>query len=89
VAYTFGRPVVATKVGGLPEVVDDGQSGLLVEQGDVEGLARAILTIVGDPALAARMGDYARHLSETRYAWTSVAGQILGVYEGLLGSRQG
>jgi glycosyltransferase involved in cell wall biosynthesis len=87
VAYTFGRPVVATRVGGLPEVVDDGQSGLLVEQGDVEGLARAILTIVGDPTLAARMGDHARHLSETRYAWTSVAGQILEVYEGLLKGR--
>jgi glycosyltransferase involved in cell wall biosynthesis len=84
VAYTFGRPVVATRVGGLPEVVDDGQSGLLVEQGDVEELAHAILKIVGDPALAARMGEHARHLSETRYAWAAVAGQIFAVYESLL-----
>ncbi len=55
-AFTFGRPVVATAVGDLPEVIQDGVTGLLVEPDDAEGLATAIVKLLKDPALAARLG---------------------------------
>jgi glycosyltransferase involved in cell wall biosynthesis len=55
-AYTFGRPIVATAVGDLPEVIHDDVTGLLVEPGDTEGLAVAIVRLLKDPALAARLG---------------------------------
>lgn len=83
VAYAFGRPVVATRVGGLPEAVDDGQSGLLVSPEAPQELATAISKIINNPQLAAEMGAYARSLSETRYSWRPIAGQILAVYQNL------
>jgi glycosyltransferase involved in cell wall biosynthesis len=84
VAYTFGRPVVATRVGGLPEAVEHGRSGFLVEPNSPPALAGAILKLVTNHELAKIMGEYARHLSETRFSWKSVARQIVKVYDGLL-----
>lgn len=83
-AYTFGKPVVATRVGGLPDVVVDGESGFLVEPGAPDQLSEAILKILTDPRLAGRMGEYARQLSETRFAWGPIAGSIVSVYKRLL-----
>lgn len=80
VAYTFGRPVIATRVGGLPEVVEDGRSGFLVAPEAPEELATALLTLLSDPQRATQMGAYARHLSETRYSWQSIARQIIDIY---------
>jgi glycosyltransferase involved in cell wall biosynthesis len=81
VAYTFGRPVIATRVGGLPDVVEDGQSGFLVAQGSPKELEAALLKIITDPQRAAEMGAYARHLSETRFSWQPIARQIIDIYE--------
>jgi len=80
VAYAFGKPVVATRVGGLPDVVAAGKSGLLVPPESPKVLATAIGEILGDPEMATAMGEYARHLSETRYSWQPIAAKILGVY---------
>ena len=87
VAYTFGRPVVATLVGGLPEAVEHGRSGFLVPANSPPELAEAILKLVTNRELAKIMGEYARHLSETRFSWRSVARQIVKVYEGLVDGR--
>jgi glycosyltransferase involved in cell wall biosynthesis len=54
------RPVVATRVGGIPEVVEDGVNGYLVEPGDVDALAARVATLIADPALRARMGEAGR-----------------------------
>ena len=89
VAYVFGRPVIATRIGGLPEAVVDGRSGYLVSPEDPQGLANAISKIVDDPQLAAEMGAYARHLAETRHSWTPIAGQILAVYRSLMAEETG
>jgi glycosyltransferase involved in cell wall biosynthesis len=83
VAYTFGRPVVATTAGGLPEAVEQGRSGFLVPAGSPPELAAGILKLVTNPELAKVMGEYARHLSETRFAWKAVARQIVKVYDQL------
>ncbi len=84
VAYTFGRPVVATEVGGLPEAVEQGRSGFLVPPNSPAELAEGILKLVMNPELAKVMGEYARHLSNTRFSWRTVARQILKVYDRLL-----
>jgi glycosyltransferase involved in cell wall biosynthesis len=55
-AMAFSVPVVATRAGGLPEVVEDGISGLLVPPGDPQSLAEAIITLLNDPAQRSRMG---------------------------------
>lgn len=81
VAYHFGRPVIATRVGGLPEVVDEGKSGLLVPPRSPEKLASAILEFTTNPALTAKMGAYAKELSETRFAWRPIARKILTIYQ--------
>jgi len=59
-AMACGRAVVATSVGGIPDVVEDGVSGLLVEPGDVEGLRAALERLLSDPALRRRLGQAAR-----------------------------
>lgn len=84
VAYTFGRPVVATNTGGLPEAVEHGRSGFLVSAESPSELSQGILKLVSNRDLAKVMGEYARHLSETRFSWRSVARKIIQVYEGLV-----
>lgn len=83
-AYAFGKPVVATRVGGLPDVVDEGVSGFLVEPNSPAELAQAILKIVNDPILAKKMGAYAKELSDTRFAWKPIAEKIANVYRDYL-----
>jgi glycosyltransferase involved in cell wall biosynthesis len=87
VAYTFGRPVIATTVGGLPEAVEEGRSGFLVPAQSRRELAEKMTTLVSKPELAKIMGEYAHHLSETRFSWRSVARQILKVYDQLLSKK--
>jgi glycosyltransferase involved in cell wall biosynthesis len=59
-AGASGLPVVATRHAGIPDVVIDGETGLLVDEHDVEGMADAMVRLIEDPALAARMGNAAR-----------------------------
>jgi glycosyltransferase involved in cell wall biosynthesis len=66
-AMAVGLPVIATRVGGIPEVVREGETGMLVEVGDVDGLAAAIQTLVNDPALRVAMGVAGRRLALARH----------------------
>ena len=83
-AYSFGRPVVATRVGGLAEDVVEGKSGLLVPPADEQALAAAILELIASPRRLEAMGDYGRKLSQTAYSWDEIARQTLRFYESLL-----
>lgn len=56
-AGACGKPVVATRTGGIPEVIGDGVTGFLVEPGDVGGLAERVMHLISDPDLRRRMGD--------------------------------
>jgi len=84
VAYSFGKPAVATDVGGLSEAVIDGETGLLVPARDSGALAEAITALLADPDRARRMGERARELSETVYSWDGVARQVHRVYADLV-----
>jgi glycogen(starch) synthase len=78
-AALLGRPVVATRVGALPEVVRDGETGLIVERGDDVGLAAAIASLLEDPERTRRMGQAAR----ARALRTFGLDQSLDAYESL------
>src|SRR6185503_16362756 len=67
-ALATGRPVVATRVGGVPDVVREGEDGFLVEVGDVEAMADRLALLANDPELRARMGGAARTRVLERYA---------------------
>ncbi|MBV1949324.1 glycogen synthase [Streptomyces sp. BV129] len=82
-AMACGTPVVASRVGGIPEVVDDGRTGLLVDPGDgFEGnLARALDTVLADPVAARRMGEAGRARAVGEFGWDAVARRTAGLYE--------
>jgi glycosyltransferase involved in cell wall biosynthesis len=80
VAYSFGKPVVATAVGGLKEAVEDGKTGLLVPPRDSPALAKAIIEMLSDTIAASRMGARAKELSETVYSWESIARRVKDSY---------
>jgi glycosyltransferase involved in cell wall biosynthesis len=84
VAYAFGKPVVATSVGGFPDVVEDKKSGYLVPPRAPEALANSILKVISNPKQAETMGAYAKHLSETKFSWKPIAVNILNVYSVIL-----
>lgn len=83
-AYAFGRPVITTNVGGMPDVVEDGQTGYLVPPGDSEALASAIHRTMIDRDRARRMGEAGRRLAQTTFAWDAIASNTLDVYRELL-----
>jgi glycosyltransferase involved in cell wall biosynthesis len=66
-AFMAAKPVVAARMGGLPYIVEEGQSGLLFDAGKPEDLAQKIQRLADDPAIAVRMGMRGRSLSETKY----------------------
>jgi glycogen(starch) synthase len=66
-----GRPVVATDVGGLPEIVEDGATGVLVPPDDAEAVAAAVLTLLDSPERAAALGRRARERALERFSWSA------------------
>jgi glycosyltransferase involved in cell wall biosynthesis len=72
-AQGFGKPVIATDVGGLPEVVDEGKTGVVVGAGDVEGLARAMTHLLENDGLRREMGQRAREMAMKRFSWEAIA----------------
>lgn len=66
-AMSSSRPMVATRVGGIPELVEDGKTGFLVERGDAQAIADRILKLVADPEMRQRMGRAAREVAEAKF----------------------
>jgi glycosyltransferase involved in cell wall biosynthesis len=85
-AMASGTPVVASRVGGLPEVVTDGETGLLSEPGDVAGLHDRLATVLGDSRLARRLGENARAAVLERFTWDHCARRCLTAYREVLSS---
>ncbi|MDA4127894.1 MAG: glycosyltransferase family 4 protein [Thaumarchaeota archaeon] len=82
-AMACGKPVVATDAGGLREVVDQNQSGILVHFGSPSELARAIISIMQDGKMAKEMGRRGREKVEAMFTWDKVANRVTGVYDEL------
>jgi starch synthase len=79
-AMACGTAVVASDVGGIPEVVTDSQTGLLVPPGDPVVLAEAISSLVLDPARATAMGQLGRQRVAAEFSWASIAAQTAALY---------
>ena len=85
-AAAMARPVVASRLGGVEELVDDGRTGLLVPPGDPAALADEIARVLLDPALARGMGEAAHAVYLQRFAREPVMRQVMEVYERVLGA---
>ena len=79
-AMAFHKPVVATRVGGIPEVVDDRNTGFLVERGDVQALAENILHLIQNPSLRRQMGDQGRKRVEERFDVRKNIAELIDFY---------
>jgi glycosyltransferase involved in cell wall biosynthesis len=80
-AMARGRPVVATPVGGTPELVTDGETGLLVPPRDPEALAEALRRVLDDPDLARRLGEAARARVAERFTAAEQERRMLALYD--------
>jgi len=81
IAYTFAKPVVATNVGGLPELVDHGQTGYLIPPRDEQALADAIVRLLRDKKLRHQMGTNGKRKIDTECSPDVVARKTLEVYQ--------
>ena len=80
-AMAYGRPVVATAVGGLPDAIRDGETGLLVPPGDPTALREAIQRLLADADLRERLGTAARAHAEANLSWSAATAAVVSLYE--------
>lgn len=80
IAYSFGKPVVVTNVGSIPEVVKDGTSGFIVPPNDPVALADAIIKILKNDELRRDMGKNAQEIAKAELSWAAIARQTVEVY---------
>jgi glycosyltransferase involved in cell wall biosynthesis len=85
-AMSLSLPVVATRVGGIPEQIEHGKNGLLVERTDTEGLTKAIETLQNDPDLRKRMGQAARTFFENKFQLDNMIDRTENLYYSVLRS---
>jgi len=79
-ALASGLPVVATRVGGIPDIVAHGTTGLLVEKGDIQGLADALVSLLRDPSRCIRMGKEAHAFADTHLDIRKTADRLVDLY---------
>jgi len=86
-AYTFGRPVIATNVGDFEEIIEEGKSGLVVSSNSHEKLSEKIIQAFSDRLKLEEMGKYARNLCATKYSWKDSAEALIPVYEKMIKNK--
>jgi len=86
-AMAWGMPVIATRVGAIPEAVADGVEGYLIEPGDLGALADRMSRLASDAAMRARMGAAARERAEREFSLEAGVERLMQLYEDLLGRR--
>jgi glycosyltransferase involved in cell wall biosynthesis len=79
-AMAHKKPVVATRVGGIPELITAGESGYLVERGDADVMSNRVLELLNDPAKRSRMGQAARRTVEARFDLKTNVAQLIKTY---------
>jgi glycosyltransferase involved in cell wall biosynthesis len=80
-AFAYGKPVIAARIGGIPELVTDGVTGLLFEPGNAQDLRRAIDRLISSPGLAIEMGRRAREDVEARFGPERHYEGLMAIYE--------
>jgi glycosyltransferase involved in cell wall biosynthesis len=78
-AFAHKLPVVATRIGAIPDFVAEGESGYLVEDGDVAALSQRLASLIGDPERCKAFGETGRNLVQDRYTWEMTGRKIRGV----------
>lgn len=86
-AAAAATPIIASRAGGMPEIVRDGENGLLIPPGDAAALAKAIHRLVSDPQLRRRMGEKGRQLVAERFSVDAMVEGNLAVYRAVLGGN--
>ncbi len=79
-AMAWGIPVIATPVGGIPELITHGENGLLVQPGDIPALTQALRDLAGNMELREKLGRAARARIDQAYALESVLGRLGKIY---------
>jgi glycosyltransferase involved in cell wall biosynthesis len=79
-AMSWGLPVIASRVGGIPQLVEHEVTGLLIEPGDIDGLAAACQRLLDSPALQERLGRAARARVEERFSVDAALEQLSRIY---------
>jgi len=82
-AMTCGKPVIASKVGGMTEIIENGKSGLLFESGNVSALANSILLCLNNESLRETMGKASRERVENTFSWDSVFTDLYAMFQEL------
>jgi glycosyltransferase involved in cell wall biosynthesis len=88
-AMAAGRAVVATNVGGVPDVVENGRTGLLVPPRDAGAMASALAALLTDPAARRRMGEAAKELAASRFTVDRLVDDVHRLYESALAEKRG
>ena len=88
-AMAASRAVVASRVGGIPEIIEDGFEGFLVEPMDVNGLAERCLRLIESPDMAQKMGQMARARVERDFSAENMAHRVALLYKELIESGSG
>lgn len=83
-AMALGTPIIASHVGGLTEVLQDGVTGLLVAPRDIKALSQAIIQLYNQPRLLRQLGENAKRLQQSHYSLKKMAEQYIDVYQNLL-----
>jgi glycosyltransferase involved in cell wall biosynthesis len=71
-AMTAHLPIVATRIGAIPDFVEQGRNGWLVQPGDIQGIADALLKLLQNPPMAREFGEHSYQLTKERYSWQAV-----------------
>jgi glycosyltransferase involved in cell wall biosynthesis len=87
-SFAYGKPVIGTRIGGIPELIVEGVHGTLVEPGNVGELRTAIIRLWNDRHAQAVMGGKARELVETRFSQQSRTNSLIRIYNSLTGSSE-
>ena len=80
-AWAAGLPVVAHRVGGVPDFVRDGEDALLVETGDLDALVAALGRVLDDAGLARRLGENGRIRAREEFSWDAISQRLATLYE--------
>src|SRR5262249_18732502 len=88
-AMACSKPVVATRTGGIPEVVEDGRTGLLVPARESHGLADALVRLLGDERLRRQLGGAGFDRVRRRFTVERMVAETAAVYERVVGKRRG